>query len=501
MKVTFFSLGISTDAIGIRILSSILKQRGHQVQLVFLPSIEDLHRRATGTHYDYAPDVLQRIVEICRDSDLLGISLMTHHVSVARALTSHLKKHVSAPVAWGGIHPTVCPVESLEFADIVNVGDGETSVPQLIDRMAAGDDIAGIPGVWVKKNGSVVPTGGGPLTTDLDSLPFPDYSFDGHYLMVDEHLEPMTPDNWRQHLMKFFPPLNQGRVHGPAYQILTARGCPFRCTFCGETPLEENVYGASYFRRRSVPNLIKELRWALDSFPFLGEICFCDDTFTSRPLKEIKEFADSYKREIGLPFYILTSPANVSSDKIDTLVDAGLTNIGMGIQSGSSKTLDLYGRQRVGSVEQSLKAAHVLNKHKDKLTPYYDFIIENPFETREDLAETVRLLIRLPRPYRTRVYALSFFPGTKLFEHADAAGLLHASMYDKTFGQRTQTGYLSLIIDMNKYNLPKPLLLLLASRPFLFAFNREPVDKVCLKLHKFLKWLSVKTGINDSGLS
>jgi len=501
MTVTLFSLGISTDAIGIRILSSILKEQGHTTRLIFLPSMEDLHRRATGATYEYPASVLDKIIEICRGSDLIGLSLMTHHVSVAKSLTEHIKSKLPTPVIWGGIHPTVSPAESLEAADIVCVGDGETSVPMLLDRMAKGGDVSDIPGIWTKRDGAVRPNGGGPLTADLDSLPFPDYSFENHHLLVDEALVPMTATNWRDHLLKFFPPLNSGPKAGPAYQILSARGCPFRCTFCGETPLEEEVYGARYFRRRSVGNILEELRWAVQTFPFIGEICFCDDTFTSRPLKEIEEFARGYKEQIGLPFYILTSPANVSTEKIDLLVDAGLTNIGMGIQSGSNRTIDLYGRQRVGSVEQSLKAAQIMNRHKGRLLPYYDFIIENPFENREDLAETVRLLIRLPRPYRTRVYALSFFPGTKLYAKADAAGLLHATMYDKTFGQRTESGYLSFIIDMNKYNIPRVLLLVLVSKPFLFLFNRSPVDRVCLRLHQALKWAAMKMRINDSGLS
>ena len=103
--------------------------------------------------------------------------------------------------------------------------------------------------------------------------------------------------------------------------------------------------------------------------------------------------------------------------------------------------------------------------------------MENPYETREDLLDTVRLLIDLPRPYVTRVYALSFFPGTPLYDKASADGLLFTTVFDKTFGQRTKGGYLNFIIDMNKYYVPQKLLKLLITKPFLQFFNRPSMDQ------------------------
>ena len=501
MKISFISMGVSTDAIGVRILSSLLKAAGHQTQLIFLSTLDDLRRKATGATYQYSEKVLGSIVELCGESDLVGISVMTHHFSVAKDVTEHLRGKLDAPVIWGGIHPTVCPEECLAVADMVCVGEAETSMLELVNRMASGEIPTDVQGFWVKKDGAPVDNGAAPLAEDLDGLPFPDYSFDDHHLIVDDKLVPMDEEIWRKHLVRFFPPLNRGNPDGPAYQVLSARGCPFRCTFCGEEPLATTLYGSCYFRKRSVENLMEELEWALERFPFIGEICFCDDTFSSRDRADLKAFADAYKARIGLPFYILVSPANVTTEKFDLLVDAGLTNVGMGIQSGSPHIIELYHRERVGSVEQSLKAAHILNRHKDRLLPFYDFIVENPYETREDLVETVRLLIDLPRPYQTRVYSLSFFPGTPLFRKAKEDGLLFEGMYDKTFGQRSESGYLSFIIDMNKYLIPQWVLRILISKPFLFLLNRPTVDRVFLWLHSALKKLAMKVGLHDSGLS
>jgi len=501
MKITFISLGLSTDAIGLRILSSLLKQNGYQSQLLFLPTVEDLKRRETHTKYQYSESVLNQIIDLCKDSSLIGISLMTHHQSVAVELTRRIQSSISTPIIWGGIHPTVCPEECLKTADLVCVGEAETSMIELARCMHNGHDISTIPGIWLKKNGRVINNGAGDLASDLDSLPFPDYSFDDHHLLVQDKIKPMTSENWRQHLVKFFPPLNRDSFNNPAYQVLSARGCPFNCTFCGEYPLTEHIYGRRYFRKRSIRNLMEELIWAKNTFPFIGEICFCDDTFASRSFSDIQEFTKLYKEKIQLPFYILVSPVNVTKKNFDLLVDAGLTNVGMGIQSGSKRIIELYDRQHVGNVEQSLKAAKIINSYKDRLLPYYDFIVENPYETNEDFLDTVRLIVKLPRPYVSRVYALSFFPGTELHKKASADGIFYADMYDKTFGQRYQGGYLNFLVDMNKYHIPQKVLEVLISRPFLYLFNRPSVGRFFLGFHRFLKLVAMKLHFRESGLS
>lgn len=501
MKITFLSLGVSTDAIGPRILSSLLKENGFHTQMLFLPTLDDLRRRSTREIYHYSDRVLDEIADLCKDSNLIGISLMTHHYSIAVTLTREIQERLSTPIIWGGIHPTVCPEKCLETADLVCVGEGETCLIELANRMQTNQDLSGIPGIWLKRNDRVLTNGPGQLARDLDCLPFPDYSFEDHHLLMNDEIQPMTAENWYQHLLKFFPPLNRDRPHNPAYQVLSARGCPFMCTFCGETPLKEIIYGRSYYRKRSINSLINELVRIKETFSYIGEICFCDDTFASRSFAEIQEFAQQYKEKIGFPFYILVSPANVVKKKFDLLVDAGLANVGMGIQSGSKRIIDLYNRNLVGNVKQSIKAARILNSYKDRLLPYYDFIVENPYETREDLLDTVRLLIDLPRPYETRVYALSFFPGTQLYKKAYADGILHADIYDKTFGQRTHGGYLNFIIDMNLYKTPQLILRILISKPILYFFNRSSADCFFLKFHQFLKWLVMKLRIHERGLS
>ena len=360
-------------------------------------------------------------------------------------------------------------------------------------------DYTAIQGVWAKKNGKVINNNAGTMIKDLDSLPLVDYSFEDHHLLIDNDIVPLTPNTWEKHISRFFPPFCG--ADGIAYQILSARGCPYRCTFCGEVPLEDSsMYGHAYFRKRSIDNLIAELIWAKKTFSFVAEICFCDDTFPSRSLSEIQEFTEKYKEKIGLPFYVLVSPGNVRKDKFDLLVDAGLRHLGMGIQSGSSRILKLYNRDKSNGLDAIKRAAQIINSYEN-LMPFYDIIVENPYETREDALETVKLLVKLPRPMKVRVYALSFFPGTPLSFKAMKDGILVEQLHDKTFGQRTQGGYINFLIDCTKHSVPKFILQILISKVLLFIFNRPFMDRFFLQLHKIMKLILLKIHITDKGLS
>ena len=94
----------------------------------------------------------------------------------------------------------------------------------------------------------------------------------------------------------------------------------------------------------------------------------------------------------------------------------------MGIQSGSQRTLDLY--RRPFSNEQVQQAAALLNRYSDSIpAPQYDMILDNPWETEEDLADGLRLLSRLPVPFHLQLFSLSLYPGTELQEKAEDEGL------------------------------------------------------------------------------
>ena len=151
------------------------------------------------------------------------------------------------------------------------------------------------------------------------------------------------------------------------------------------------------------------------------------------------------------------SAENVSSEKIDLLVDAGLTDIIIGIQSGSDRlNKEVY--NRFISADQVLRCAKVLNKHKAKLAVMYDIISSNPYETKEDILETIKLIRKLPPPFYLSVNNLIFFEGTPLYKKAREDGLIKtyndtASMLNywdrwQHIKLKKKNAYLNLVLNL-----------------------------------------------------
>ena len=75
--------------------------------------------------------------------------------------------------------------------------------------------------------------------------------------------------------------------------------------------------------------------------------------------------------------------------------------------------------------EDIVQAARVLSQFSGRaLLPVYDIIVDNPWETEDDVLETLRLLLEIEGPYEIIMFSLTFFPGTELYERARQEGLL-----------------------------------------------------------------------------
>jgi radical SAM superfamily enzyme YgiQ (UPF0313 family) len=117
------------------------------------------------------------------------------------------------------------------------------------------------------------------------------------------------------------------------------------------------------------------------------------------------------------------SPSTLSREKMTMLVDAGTVFVRMGIQTGSERTKQLY--KRKFSNEHLLEVAKIINEHKDKIElPIYDLIVDNPYETDEDVIDTLMFMSKLPVPFYINLHSLFLFPGTPLYETVKQDGRL-----------------------------------------------------------------------------
>ena len=82
-------------------------------------------------------------------------------------------RHASiAPIVWGGIHPSLEPEQTARHAcaDIVVVGEGETTFLELLEALRHGSPLDGVAGLCFERDGVVVRTPPRRFE-DLDALP------------------------------------------------------------------------------------------------------------------------------------------------------------------------------------------------------------------------------------------------------------------------------------------------------------------------------------------
>ena len=125
MKITLISMDYLIQAYGIRILSSILKKEGYDVNILFLP------KKYSNL---YEESVLRNIKAFVSKSDLVGISVFTYLIDDAIQITREIRK-MDIPVVWGGIHPTIKPNDCLKYCDYVIRGEAEESFLELIKNI------------------------------------------------------------------------------------------------------------------------------------------------------------------------------------------------------------------------------------------------------------------------------------------------------------------------------------------------------------------------------
>jgi len=428
MNITLISLSSAFTPIGLRTISSSLKIAGHSVKLVFMPREVDLTFKR-GYRFNYFPiktskeydeKKISALLELSKNSDLIGISLSTNFFEDATQITKALRKELKISIIWGGIHPTIKPKECLQYADIVCRGEGEEAIVELAEKIEKKENYHNVKNICFKDSkGNFIINPVRPLIQNLDFIPFQSFDFKNEYVIikgksyeVDEKI--ILNDN----LWPF------GSDERSIYRIMYTRGCTFGCTYCCNNFLNNLYSGQKIFRKRSVDNVIEELRIAKNNLSFIEFISFEDDNFLGLSLEEIKEFSKKYKKNIKIPFCLSgVHPNTVDKEKFKYLIDAGLTGIRMGIQSGSDRIKKMY--KRYYSNSKVKESCEIISEFKDKIAlKHYDIILDNPWETEEDLIKTLMLLSNLPVPYELVLFFLTFFPETELYNLAKKDGFI-----------------------------------------------------------------------------
>lgn len=328
----------------------------------------------------------------------------------------------------------------MNYADGVCFAEGDEIVVDLVNRIESNADYLNVPNMAFRINGKDVINNVIPQTRNLDTLPYPDYDMNNHFIL-NKGLFQMTIDLFKRHATLY--PFRR-----PTYYILTSRGCPYKCTFCYNIRFI-SMYGHVPMRFRSVNNFLTEMKYTLEQLDFFDRVMFGDDDFMVRPVDSLEEFSKEYKNKIGHPFAITFNAQTYRKDKMEILLDTGAKLVQIGVQSGSLHTLEeLY--QRKGNLAKIKEVVYEIASYHNKygILILLDFIIDNPYETEADIIQTYYYILNLAyMPVRINIFTLAFFPGTPLYDKALKDNLI------KPFNEETFRSYVrSRIIYQKNYS-------------------------------------------------
>jgi radical SAM superfamily enzyme YgiQ (UPF0313 family) len=338
------------------------------------------------------------------DLDLIAFSLMSPHWHPVEPYLDAIKRLIpDVPVLIGGYQAMLSQEQTINNpnVDYICVGDGEYAIGNLIQHLC-GLRRTPVDGMWEKMhNGALYKTEPHQIA-DLKSLPFPDYG-----LFAKE-------DGFKRVITSIFGP--KGKIVLP---VMTGRGCPYRCTYCCNTPLLDDWKDKKTFLRKYDPVALVDELVRLVSQYSIGYLEFWDELFLSN-LKFVKEFFALYKERIHLPFSI-NSRVEVMNEKFCQMAaEAGCHTIWFGIESGDEAYRSkMLGRKMTN--EKIIEAA--ANCKRAGIYRLTFNIVGMPMETAENMRATLKLNKKVAPEF------FFFFPyiplrGTPLYDLAKKEGLL-----------------------------------------------------------------------------
>jgi B12-binding domain/radical SAM domain protein len=289
----------------------------------------------------------------------------------------------------GGPHPSARPEETLRFFDYVVIGEGEKTLPELIDVIRNKGDISSVKGIAYKNENNIV------FTEKRDHVDLDEY-----------------------------PAFDHGIMHNT---IEITRGCPFNCTYC-QTP---QLFGHN-MRHRSIDEISKYSKFLKDvRFTSPNAFAYGSDGIHPRIDK-----IESLLRALSPGnIFFGTFPSEVRpefvSDEILELVSDHCRNttINMGGQSGSKRILESIRRKH--TVEDIFIGAEKCMDHG--FTPVVDFIFGLPGETEVDQLETLKVIKWLTgKGGKVHSHYFMPLPGTQ-FEYSTPAPI--SRQVEKVMGE------------------------------------------------------------------
>ena len=337
----------------------------------------------------------------------VGIQTMSFTL-IDALLTAKAVKSVDPQiyVVLGGAHVNLYPDETINLPDVdcVVLGEGEKVFTALLNHLADNKDLRQIPGLVYKNGADAISTSPAELIQNLDELPFP--------------ARELTP--WEKY----------GSILAKKSTIttmMTSRGCPYRCSFCHRPQFGKK------FRSHSPEYVVNEIEHCIEMG--IQEIFIHDDIFTLDKRRVLGICKEILRRDLKFGWDLRARVNNIDMEMLEMMRKAGCERIQYGVESGNQQVLNYL--QKGITIKQV--------KHAFKMTmslgikTLADFIIGAPYETREQINESIDLLTELDPDY-VQFSIMVPYPGTELYKEGLKKGAFSGDFW-RDFARSPSTSF------------------------------------------------------------
>ena len=331
-----------------------------------------------------------------RNLDNAAWPLTRNYLPAYRLLVQSLRKALPSrkiPFILGGSAFSLLPdllLEELD-GDYGIAGEGEMSLPLLLDALERGGSMSGIPGL-VQKKGSGIPS--------VINPPFFRSDTSGR-------MRSGAPDRSLFDLSRY------ARSGGMA-NIQTKRGCPFHCKYCTYPLLEGET-----FRLREAGEVLDEIE-AIVKRDRIRSFFIVDSIFNAPPDHAQKISEEILRRKLKIRWSCYVTPAGLTRDLLDIMQRAGCDGIELGTDSAEQGAMTGLGKSfSVSHLKETARWCESLS-----LPVCHTLLFGGPGETLRSVRETLHT-VEDTRP--TAVVAMAgirVYPDTPMAALAESSGLV-----------------------------------------------------------------------------
>lgn len=294
--------------------------------------------------------------------------------------------------------------ESPEISAVI-LGEGEKNLIQLMDFIKANKDISKVDGIAYRDSDNhVITKQKQHYIQNLDSIHFPSRE------MFDM---PLYFNKSKSHN----PP-----KRSPCAQLITSRGCPFKCTFCAL-----GRHWGEKQRLRSATNVLEEIELLVNKYG-VKEIHFEDDNLTFDKKRAIEIFKGIIDAKWDITWAAPTGLAVATLDEelLTYMKDSGCYSISLAIESGDQNVLTKLMHKPVNL--KKLPGIVQIARNLDLKVKGF-FILGYPGETKLTMYKTIKFAQTLELDW-SYFFIATPMPHTKMWDDAVEKGYFNPKNYD-----------------------------------------------------------------------